>query len=453
MKCNYPMRIVIHKAIAYIFLLISIFASIHVVAAGVDVKPFNHPSDQPLPPTNTYSTLNRSIVLHGVDISKWQGTINWDNLKSSTDFAIIRASYGCPDSGQSASQYVDTKVQINQSEARRVGILRGYYHYSYPQYNDPEPEADQFLYSVGTLQEGEILCLDYEESSTKDPVDWCVRFLDRIYSRTNTKPLLYINKSMASSRDWSRVINNGYGIWLAYWDYQDNPNSTTTQWSSVTMKQYSNVGNVGGINPVDLNVFNGGSDQFKACGYQTVSIEPVWEGHLDTPLTNSIVGGTVRISGWVKETSGKYPSIQAVEIRINGTQIASIPYNDLSGCTFSYDWDSSPYAGQTVGIVARPSNGNQWWDGLHSDGIVVTALVYHPADKNKDWRITIDEATWYGSLWKSGAICENPPNPIPISYVTNTGYIWKSGETYVYDSTKSAPNCWVPSILVTINGK
>jgi hypothetical protein len=69
---------------------------------------------------------------------------------------------------------------------------------------------------------------------------------------------------------------------------------------------------------------------------------------------------------------------------------------------------------------------------------------YHPADTSENWRIEVGEVTAYGSAWKSGTTWRNPPNPIPIGYVTNAGLIWISGEVYHYDSSQTPPFCWVP---------
>jgi len=66
-----------------------------------------------------------------------------------------------------------------------------------------------------------------------------------------------------------------------------------------------------------------------------------------------------------------------------------------------------------------------------------------PADTNGDFRIVINEVTGYGAAWKRGDSWPNPPNPIPIDYVTRAGYLWKNGECYGYDSTQSPPLCWV----------
>jgi hypothetical protein len=70
------------------------------------------------------------------------------------------------------------------------------------------------------------------------------------------------------------------------------------------------------------------------------------------------------------------------------------------------------------------------------------ASVLHPCDTDNNWRITITEVTAYGSAWKRGQVWPTPPNPIPIGYVTNCGYLWKKGEGYNYDDSQTPP--WVP---------
>ena len=60
----------------------------------------------------------------GMDISEYQGTINWDTVKnrSDIDFVIIRSSYG--------SGYKDRKWEYNVKECERLGIPYGVYIYS-----------------------------------------------------------------------------------------------------------------------------------------------------------------------------------------------------------------------------------------------------------------------------------------------------------------------------------
>jgi GH25 family lysozyme M1 (1,4-beta-N-acetylmuramidase) len=66
----------------------------------------------------------------GIDVSKWQGKIDWAKVKASgqVEFALLRAGYGdalsCPD------QY-DPTFEYNYTECTRVGIPVGVYWYSY----------------------------------------------------------------------------------------------------------------------------------------------------------------------------------------------------------------------------------------------------------------------------------------------------------------------------------
>jgi lysozyme len=93
-------------------------------------------------------------MIRGIDVSKWQGTIDWDKVSKSTSFAIIKSTEG--------SSYKDPMFIRNRDEARRVGIAHGFYHFANPDTvaNDPEREAEFFVATIGTLQVGEVLALD-----------------------------------------------------------------------------------------------------------------------------------------------------------------------------------------------------------------------------------------------------------------------------------------------------
>lgn len=215
-------------------------------------------------------------MLKGVDISKYQGDVNFDALKQAVNFVIIKASSGAPDPGQTVAQYTDGKFTRNRDEARRVGLLRGFYHYGYPEYNSPEAEAQCFHDVVGTPQDGELLILDYESSWSGNKVDWCKRFLDKLSSLySGYKPLIYLNLATTKGNDWSSVINGNYGLWLAQWDYNANaPMNPNTPWPFLAMRQYSNKENIAGINPVDGDVFYGDAAAFERYGYHAPAAPP-----------------------------------------------------------------------------------------------------------------------------------------------------------------------------------
>ena len=58
-----------------------------------------------------------------VDVSRWQGDINFDQLKNSVQGIVIKAS------GADGGLYVDSKLTRNRDEARRTGLPRWFYHY------------------------------------------------------------------------------------------------------------------------------------------------------------------------------------------------------------------------------------------------------------------------------------------------------------------------------------
>jgi len=260
-------------------------------------------------------------MLYGVDVSEFQ-TINFDVLNPNAHFIMIRSCFG------TARQ--DLKFAKNRDEARRVGLVRGFYHYAYPEYdvNTPEAEADFFAANVMPLQPGEILALDWEESYSGDHVDWCHRFLNRVYQRTNVKPLLYLNQSLMNSHDWSPVIKDGYGLWLADYDYNPQGTGPNTPWPVIAMRQWTDKASVPGISGgVDADVFYGDFVAFAKYGYQpaaplTVSTPTSTTTYkTETGAQNAAIktGGTVTDANGVDATDHLTTTAPASEDKI--TQI------------------------------------------------------------------------------------------------------------------------------------
>ena len=59
----------------------------------------------------------------GIDVSEWQGRIDWEKVKPNIDFAIIRLGYG--------QNTLDAEARRNISECNRLGIPYGVYWFSY----------------------------------------------------------------------------------------------------------------------------------------------------------------------------------------------------------------------------------------------------------------------------------------------------------------------------------
>lgn len=198
----------------------------------------------------------------GNDISKWQGDVNFDVFKNNTQFVIVKATEG--------NGYTDPKLDRNRSEARRVGLLLGFYHFARPDLgNTPEKEAEYFLAKVGELKEGELLALDYECPNQKQSdVDWCRKWLDYVFAKTKIRPFIYLNQSQIYNFNWQAVIEGSYALWIAKYTYNPNDNSfNASEFKTAAMQQWSNSQQVPGASGgIDGNVFFGDLATLKKYG-------------------------------------------------------------------------------------------------------------------------------------------------------------------------------------------
>lgn len=214
-----------------------------------------------------YNSGRMEYMIVGNDISEYQGNVDWNVYKNNTNFVIIRATIG--------TSRVDNKFVRNRDFARSLNIPLGFYHYSYPQYNSPESEADYFCSQLSDIKVGEIMALDFEENWSGDHVAFCKKFLDRVSARLNGyKPLIYLNQSQMA-KDWKPVIDGNYGLWIAAYTYDPKKNTFNKgQWPFAVMQQWSSQQIVPGIaGNVDGNVFFGDVATFKKYGYQ-IAVDP-----------------------------------------------------------------------------------------------------------------------------------------------------------------------------------
>jgi len=154
----------------------------------------------------------------GIDISRWQGNINWDAIainKRNVKFVGIRAtiSWG----------YVDSWFNRNWVESKRVGLYRAAYHVVYPGVT-PSRQIDNFLKVVGD-DIGEFpLVLDIELSHNKPPsaiADTILQCATIIEAKTGKKPIMYsrasfIDHFVTGTKSPSAWLNQ-YDWWLAHY--------------------------------------------------------------------------------------------------------------------------------------------------------------------------------------------------------------------------------------------
>lgn len=182
----------------------------------------------------------------GVDVSAYQGPVDFDALKADADFIIAKATEG--------TGFIDPQFRRNWFEPTQVGLRRGAYHFARPDLGlDAQDEAAHFLTQIGGWTPDDLLALDYEVDYTGDVVGWCIRWLDAVRALTGITPYIYLNRSLVQGFDWSSVIAAGYPLWLAYYDGQPDI-MPQTPWPKVAIKQWTSTGRIAGIlGDVDLN--------------------------------------------------------------------------------------------------------------------------------------------------------------------------------------------------------
>lgn len=192
-------------------------------------------------------------VAKGIDVSSWQGEINWDQVaESGIDFAMIRCGFSSIESGEIKE---DNQFLRNIKEANRVGIPVGIYYFS-TAINEQEAilEASYVLNSIKDYKITYPIAYDFEtfnKNRTQDVSDDIINnnalvFLNYI-KKHGYKTMLYSNY-MNIKNHWHLNLFNDYPIWYA--QYIDK----STYEGEYSMWQYADNGRVSGIKGnVDLN--------------------------------------------------------------------------------------------------------------------------------------------------------------------------------------------------------
>ena len=207
--------------------------------------------------TITYKTYNGKTasckltvsgsVAKCIDVSTWQGSIDFNKVKSAGyNYVIIRAGYGKEKSQK------DNMFETNYKKAKSAGLKVGAYWFSYAMSpSTATAEADACLSCIKGKKFELPVYYDMEyqpamstsnSNYTKMAVNFCNKlksngFKSGVYSSASVYDYLLNRKTLK---------NNGISIWNAEWYIK--PSITCDVW------QYSEKGQVNGINTsVDMN--------------------------------------------------------------------------------------------------------------------------------------------------------------------------------------------------------
>lgn len=237
-----------------------IIADVAVIAAAIvtallfwlGILKFNSPSRKDYP-------------IRGVDVSSYQGVIDWDEIRSQDiDFAFIKATEG--------SGFVDERFMYNWENAKKSGIRVGAYHF-FSFDSAGETQAENFISTVASFENmlppvvdvelyGAYLSAPPTDTDTiKTELRVLLRALEDEYGKT---PILY-----ATGRSYEMFLQDDfeeYDIWIRdVFSFPKLPDGR--EW---TFWQYTNRGRLHGYDGeeryIDLNVFFGDEDEFKNYG-------------------------------------------------------------------------------------------------------------------------------------------------------------------------------------------
>src|SRR5581483_7287126 len=198
----------------------------------------------------------------GIDVSHYQGSINWAQAAASATFAFAKATEG--------TTLVDVTYPVNRMGAEGVGVKLGAYHFARPSGSgdaaitaDAIAEADFFL-SIAQPQPGELPpVLDLETNGGLKPPDlltWTSAWLAEITARTGLHAIVYTSPNFwkNSLADSGILALDGTPLWVAHWTTASAPLVPAGNWggSGWTFWQWSSHGKVAGIGPqVDRDRF------------------------------------------------------------------------------------------------------------------------------------------------------------------------------------------------------
>ncbi|MCQ2507553.1 MAG: hypothetical protein MJ097_02050 [Dorea sp.] len=199
----------------------------------------------------------------GIDVSEWQGEIDWKKVaKDGIQFAIIRVAHRDPESGE---LFKDKRAADNLKAAKKAGIEVGAYIYS--QAISTEEAKDEVLFADKVIRKSGVeldlpLVMDFEYMSgiygdtgrlynaglsMKAATNVCTSFFE-VADEKGYVPMLYANSWMLGSAIDAEKLSKTGKIWIAEYEESVSYKGTYDYW------QYSAWGSVDGISGnVDLD--------------------------------------------------------------------------------------------------------------------------------------------------------------------------------------------------------
>ena len=285
----------------------------------------------------TDDPLPNGAIARGIDVSNYQGTVDWDMVKAAgIDFAILRVGpvYGKP----------DDSFERNAAECERLSIPYGVYYYSYARsVADANKEADRTLAWLGGHHPSLPVYYDLEDNYilqdpnfSKDKLAQIAQAFCNRMEAVGFKSGIYANLNWLNNYLDSPSLS-GYDHWVAQYNWRCDYAGSYSFW------QFSNSGNVPGVNGrCDMNYcFNG-----SLLNVDDSKMHIQYEAHV-----SNIGWMSSKRDGSTAGTTGQSKSVEDLKVSIlNPVEDGSVQINaNVSGIGWQ-GWDTpSASEGGTTG--------------------------------------------------------------------------------------------------------
>lgn len=174
----------------------------------------------------------------GIDVSHYQGTIDWDDVVSGTkiSYVYLKATEG--------ATFIDDTYRRNLEEARRVGLSVGSYHFYRPNVT-PEEQFRNLTSNVLPDEQDLVPIIDIEHRgkvSEEQFISDLTKFIKMVEQYYGRKPMLYSYQNFYN-RHFSGLFQNY--PWMIAKYKSEIP--TLDDGQRYVMWQYTSKGSIPGI--------------------------------------------------------------------------------------------------------------------------------------------------------------------------------------------------------------
>jgi GH25 family lysozyme M1 (1,4-beta-N-acetylmuramidase) len=154
--------------------------------------------------------------VQGVDISSWNGIMDFNITKSKCQYAFVRAGYG--------NEWKDYRSDTYRQDLNAVDMPHGLYWYCYIGQNWLK-HAQNFA-EVAALYPYQMDLVIDAETTTLNPVDtfnWLVNMDEKLFDLTGKHPMIYTSMGFWNDHVARNTYFCGSYLWDAHWTTANAP--------------------------------------------------------------------------------------------------------------------------------------------------------------------------------------------------------------------------------------